>query len=107
MELVRLFDAGMLNKHQSRPFIAPREKEELYDLEKDPYELHNLAADPKYKKILAEHSAALEAWIKETSDYIPSVRTPDDFDRLTGARTPARQRPRPTKFEMYKASGAY
>ncbi|MGJ8680190.1 sulfatase family protein [Paraglaciecola sp.] len=106
-ELVRLHNAGMLNKHQSRPFIAPRAKHELYDLKNDPYELKNLAADPKYKKILNEHSAALEDWIKESADYIPSFRTLDDFDRVTGERTPARKRPRPTKMEMYKASGAY
>ena len=79
----------------------------LYDLENDPHELNNLAADPKYKKILNEHSAALDAWIKESGDYIPSFRTQDDFDRVTGERTPARQRPRPTKMQMYKASGAY
>jgi arylsulfatase A-like enzyme len=106
-ELIRLHNAGMLNKHQSRPFIAPRKKEELYDLKNDPYELNNLAADPKYTKILKEHSNALDDWIKESGDYIPSFRTPDDFDRITGARLPPRKRPRPSKLEMYKTNGEY
>lgn len=30
--------------------------EELYDMKKDPGERKNLAKDPKYSKILAEHS---------------------------------------------------
>jgi len=37
-----------------------------------------------------------------TNDYIPKVRTPDDFDRRTGKPTPARIRPRPSKAVMIK-----
>jgi len=33
--------------------------EELYDLEKDPHEWKNLAADPKYKETIARHKAFL------------------------------------------------
>lgn len=106
-ELVRLHNQGALNEQMARPFLAPRPKEELYDLKKDPYELNNLAANPSFKKTLEQHRVLLEEWIKETGDYIPSKRTPDDFDRVTGARTPARIRPRPSKKEMYGASGAY
>lgn len=105
-ELVRLYNAGMLNKHQTRPF-KPRAKEELYDLKNDPYELINLANLAKYKKVLTEHRQALDEWIKESGDYIPSFRTPDDFDRITGEKLPPRKRPRPSKFEMYKSRGAY
>lgn len=105
-ELVRLNDLGMLNKHQARPFLAPRDREELYDLEADPYELNNLAADKKYQTILSNHRAILDSWIKDTNDFIPSVRTPDDFDRRTGDKLPTRVRPRPSKQETY-GSGSY
>lgn len=106
-ELGRLYDAGLLNKHQSRPFILPRAKIEFYDLEKDPFELNNLADYGEYKDEIAKHKMALEQWEKETNDFIPSVRTLDDFDRRTGAYAPHRKRPRPSKMEIYGKSGAY
>ncbi|MDO6693897.1 sulfatase [Aliiglaciecola sp. 3_MG-2023] len=107
-ELVRLNKQGALTNAQSRPFLAPRPKEELYDLTSDPYELNNLASNKEYSNILMEHSEALEQWIKQTNDFIPSFRTHDDFDRETGAITKYRKRnPRPSKMEMYNASGKY
>ncbi len=43
-------------------------KEELYDLEKDPNELKNLASDPASAKILTELRAKLADWRKKTND---------------------------------------
>lgn len=106
-ELGRLFKQGALTKEQARPFLAPRPKEELYDLVNDPYELNNLANNSKYSTVMSEHKQALAQWIKETNDFIPSFRTLDDFDRVKGTYAPHRKRPRPSKMEMYKASGAY
>ena len=45
---------------------------------------------------------ALDAWEKETKDYVPDLRTTDEFDRRTGLPTPARVRPRLSKAEMVK-----
>ncbi|MBB6463155.1 sulfatase family protein [Flammeovirga kamogawensis] len=45
-----------------------RPPEELYDLQKDPYELHNLAENPSYKKELDALRLTLNNWIKETDD---------------------------------------
>jgi N-sulfoglucosamine sulfohydrolase len=45
-----------------------RPKEELYDLEKDPHELKNVAGDPAYAKVLAELRAELSDWRKKTND---------------------------------------
>ena len=34
----------------------------------DPHEIHNLAKDPKFNKILDQHRRLLDGWIKETGD---------------------------------------
>ena len=45
-----------------------RPAEELYDLEKDPYELHDLAGDPALAATKAELSAKLDAWMASQGD---------------------------------------
>jgi hypothetical protein len=42
--------------------------EELYDVEKDPAELTNLAADAKYKDVIARMRKAHEAWQDQVQD---------------------------------------
>jgi arylsulfatase A-like enzyme len=44
--------------------------EELYDLQTDPYEIHNLAASaqPEHQAELKKLRALLEKWIEETND---------------------------------------
>jgi N-sulfoglucosamine sulfohydrolase len=59
---------GKLTPEQAQ-FMAPaRPKEELYDLQNDPCELHNLAEDREFRNVLREHSRKLDAWIKSTGD---------------------------------------
>ena len=51
------------------PWMAPtRPSEELYDLEGDPHEMHNLAADPRHARRLAAMRDALDRWIVDTGD---------------------------------------
>jgi arylsulfatase A-like enzyme len=95
--LRRLRDAGELTPAQRACFVAPRPAEELYDLEADPHELHNLADDPKYAGVLDEMRRALSAWARETDDRRPEALSPDEFDRETGAPLPNMVRPRPAK----------
>ena len=51
-----------------RAFFGARPAEELYDLEKDPHQIHNLAQDPEFAEILETHRQFLKNWIKETGD---------------------------------------
>ncbi len=101
-EMIKLRDAGQLKPHQKRTFVTPRPEEELYDCNADPHELKNLATDPKYASVLKSMRSALGDWQKEFDDYIPKIRTLDEFDRETGLATPTRIRPRPSKADMLK-----
>lgn len=64
----RLHAEGALNPAQDHFFAPAKPKEELYDEDADPDEIHNLADDPKYAAQLAELRAALDRWIAETHD---------------------------------------
>lgn len=63
-----LYETNQLNEAQSRFFSNDRPSEELYDLKNDPYELHDLAADPNYQVALTKHADILNQWITATDD---------------------------------------
>lgn len=65
---------GQLTPAQARLLAPTRPVEELYDLEKDPYEIFNLADDPSYAARLRSMRALVDAWIMETNDQ---GRTPE------------------------------
>lgn len=48
--------------------LVQRPSEELYDLLTDPYELHNLADDPKYADIKSKLSSKLDLWMEDQGD---------------------------------------
>ena len=52
--------------------------EELYDMKKDPGERKNLAKDPKYSKILAEHRALLDDYLTRSKDDYRSLKVDAD-----------------------------
>ena len=56
------FAREQVMRYQHRPAI------ELYDLQNDPYELTNLAAQPEQKSNLARLRAALDAWMQQQGD---------------------------------------
>jgi hypothetical protein len=66
----RLAFEGKLNPVQMQFFARTKPKEELYDLDKDPYEVVNLAEAESIELdgIKKEMSAALDKWIVETKD---------------------------------------
>ena len=64
----KLAKEGKLEGPQKLFFAKTKPKEELYDLEKDPYEIHNLAGSPDHQDKLKELRAALDKWLVETKD---------------------------------------
>ncbi len=67
-EMWRLHMAGELDETQSLMFRCPRPVEELYDTEKDPWEVNNLAGSPEYGKELERLRGALDEWLDEVGD---------------------------------------
>jgi hypothetical protein len=66
--LNRLWEAGELDEHPAAWFKTPKPKEELYDLEQDPYELNNLADQTALQDTLIFLRNRLDKWIVETGD---------------------------------------
>lgn len=61
---VRMIRSGPL-KYVFRPQDI---QDELYDLERDPYEMNNRIDDPAYYELLADLRAELVRWMEETMD---------------------------------------
>lgn len=73
--MLKLHANGKLDAKQDRMFASPRPPEELYDLDSDPFEFHNLATLPKHRTKLERLCAELERWTEETKDM---GETPED-----------------------------
>ncbi|KAF7554704.1 hypothetical protein G7Z17_g2743 [Cylindrodendrum hubeiense] len=58
---------AMIGKRALKSYIC-RPPEELYDIDQDPDEIHNLAAEPEHQERLLSMRAALEKWQAETKD---------------------------------------
>ncbi|EAQ81084.1 sulfatase family protein [Blastopirellula marina] len=56
---------GKLTPEQSAFMASSKPPVELFDLKKDPYEVHNVADDPAYAAVKAEMLAELEQWRTE------------------------------------------
>ncbi|MDA8745191.1 sulfatase [Rubripirellula amarantea] len=60
--------AGRLSGGMENWFQVPKPIEELYDTNKDPYELNNLADRAEYADRMSRMRAAMEAWQEEIAD---------------------------------------
>ena len=61
------FQKGSLTPEQSY-FWVPKDSEELYDLEQDPFQVKNLAKDPAFREVTTRMRDALRSWMLETRD---------------------------------------
>ena len=67
-EMLRLKAAGKLTAAQMLIVADKKPVEELYDLQNDPHEIHNLANNPARAELKKQLAAELAAWIKSTND---------------------------------------
>jgi hypothetical protein len=72
----------------------------LYDLAKDPYEIHNLAQVPEYREKLMEMRTALSKWQLEVKDlgFVPE-------SDLVNMMWPGMVQPETAKVEFEKSGG--
>jgi arylsulfatase A-like enzyme len=67
-ELLRLKGITEMTEEQRSMWLPRRFPEELFDLENDPFETNNLAADPAYRDVLLKMRSELRGWLIETHD---------------------------------------
>ncbi|HID76454.1 MAG TPA: sulfatase [Planctomycetaceae bacterium] len=92
----RLAAQGMLSGPPALWFRCPKPLEELYDTQRDAYQIHNLADDPQYRPVLERMRAAHRQWVLETRDlgFLP------EYDMLQRSQ-------QSTPYEMGQSPQAY
>jgi arylsulfatase A-like enzyme len=71
---------GRLNAIQARLLAPTRPPEELYDLEKDPFELNNLAKSKLHKRWMTTMRASLKRWEISTNYHGRKPETAEMYD---------------------------
>ncbi|MFO8015031.1 MAG: sulfatase [Phycisphaerae bacterium] len=82
----RLHDDGKLTPEQDRWFAPRKPVEELYDLENDPWEVHNLARDKAHADRLAAMRQQVFDWIERTGDRGMQPEDPEALRQFLEAR---------------------
>ena len=79
--LIELDLAGELEGDAAYIFMKSKPVKELYDLENDPYEVHNLAENPAYASKLEELSTQLNQWQMAINDrgFTPESEIIEEF----------------------------
>jgi arylsulfatase A-like enzyme len=67
-ELNRAIEQGTLTEEQWQFSARSKPLEEFYDTHADPFEINNLASDPRYFKNMSQMRMALNAWIAKCND---------------------------------------
>jgi arylsulfatase A-like enzyme len=74
-KLRELHAAGKLSELSEKLLFSPtRPREELYELAADRWQVRNLAEDPAYASVLAEHRRRLDAKLVATKDPAPESK---------------------------------
>jgi len=92
-EVMRLDADGKLNPDQKKWMAETRPAEELYDVKADPYQLHNLAENPKYKTVIAEMRLQQDNWAINTND-MGRMNEPEMIEQMwPGGKQPVTDKP--------------
>ncbi|MFQ6096249.1 MAG: sulfatase-like hydrolase/transferase, partial [Armatimonadota bacterium] len=93
-ELRRLHAQGALPPAAEQFMADHKPVEELYDLQNDPHEVHNLVGSPEHERVLRRLRAAHVKWMRETKDLglIPEAELADREERY-GSRYAILRRP--------------
>lgn len=87
--LKELHAAGELTPPQEALCAPTMPPEELYDLDRDPHEIDNLATKPEHRATLDRLRAALDAWLVESDDQGRFPEPPDVIRNQGATRPPA------------------
>ena len=85
-EIRRLAEQGELAGDAAWLMAQSKPIEELYDVENDPWEMHNLAARPEHAPRVANMQKKLYAWMLQTRDL--SLLHENDMIERAGGRMP-------------------
>jgi uncharacterized sulfatase len=99
----KLFDDKKLNAVQSA-FWRPKPVEELYDLENDPDEVHNLAESPAHRHTLERLRQAQRDHLLEIHDV--GLLPEDEIHRRSRGTTPYEMARDPRKYPLARILGA-
>jgi N-sulfoglucosamine sulfohydrolase len=92
-EMMRLDAEGKLNPDQKKWMADSRPAEELYDVKADPYQLNNLAENPKYKTVIAEMRLQQDNWAVTTND-MGRMNEPEMIEMMwPGSKQPVTDKP--------------
>ncbi|MEM9478260.1 MAG: sulfatase [Verrucomicrobiota bacterium] len=84
---------------ESLLFAPDRPEEELYNYQADPWQLKNLAADPKHQKTLESLRQKLKVWTETVGD--PGPETPEIYDLEIQSQLTT-MKPGSVNYEAYK-----
>ncbi|MBB3699953.1 sulfatase-like hydrolase/transferase [Flammeovirga yaeyamensis] len=100
-DMRKLHAEGKLTPYQDAFWFGERPEEELYNMEKDPFQINNLAQNTKFKNALIEHRTVLEKWVKETDD---KGQYPEDPQQLKATYDLWKEKP---QFKNAKVNPEY
>jgi arylsulfatase A-like enzyme len=88
LKLSKDLEESLTRQAMGDEHLEPRSPVELYDLEHDPHELHNVADDPRYSHVRATLERELERWMRDTRDPVIDDRVAEPAlpSRLTDAQ---------------------
>ena len=75
-----LHEAGQLTSVQAALLAPSRPEEELYDLDVDPFEVDNVAEDPRHAEPLKRLRVALDEWIINSNDQGDMPERPEIYE---------------------------